>query len=66
MKAVLKVESFSVLSENLSIRGVPTSMTCDITTSLEANQGPIGNFPSVMCKFEASSTYTLRMDFSVK
>ena len=40
---LLKVESFSELIENLIVRGGPTGMICDITNSLEANPGPVGN-----------------------
>jgi len=40
---LLEVESFSVLIENLILRGGPMSTICDIPTSLEANPGPIFN-----------------------
>ena len=40
---LLKVESFSVLTGNQILRGGPTRMIYDITTSLEANPGPIFN-----------------------
>lgn len=36
-----KVYIFSVVVQNLSLRGGPTSMICDITNTLEANHGPI-------------------------
>ena len=34
---------FSVFIENQILRGGPMSMICDITTSLEANSGPVFN-----------------------
>lgn len=34
---LLKVESLSVLTENLILNGGPMSMICDITDSLESN-----------------------------
>ena len=40
---LLKVERFTVITENQILRGVPTIMICDITNSLEANPGPIFN-----------------------
>ena len=50
---LLKVESFSVLAGNLTIRGQPISLICDITNS-------------VIWKLEASSAQTLRKDLTGK
>ena len=57
---LLKGESLSVLIENLSLRGGPNNMVCDITTCFEANCG--------VCALRKSirSAHTLRMDFTVK
>lgn len=63
---LLKVESFSELIENLILRGGPTSMTCETTNSLEPILVQYSTYTSVMCKLEASSAHTLRMDFTVK
>ena len=41
----LRGESFSVLTLYLTLRHVPMSFICDITTHLKANRGKIYNFP---------------------
>ena len=63
---LLKVESVSVLSENLSLRSAPTSVICDTTTTSEPVVVQYSTFTSVMLKLEAFSSQTLRMNFTVK
>lgn len=56
------VHPFSVLTLNL--RRLPTSMTCDITTTFKANRGSNMKLTSsVMWKLEVYCVHTLRMDF---
>ena len=52
-KAVFRErEKVSALILNMSFRQVPVSMTCDITTYLEANHGPVSNFTRVLWLFQ--------------
>ena len=63
---LLKVESFSVLIENPFLKGGPTSMICDITTSLEPIVVQFATHTNVMWKREASSVQTVRTDLTVR
>ena len=63
---LLKEESFSVLTLNLSLAHVPMSTICDITTILEPRVAQYVTYTHVMWKLEASSAQTLRTDFTVK
>lgn len=54
---------FSMLSNNLILRGGPASTICH---SLETNTGSLINFNSLMWTFEASSSNELRINFTVK
>lgn len=63
--SLVEVESFIVLTQkNLILRGGPTSMICNITISLAVNPGPLICIHK--CKTQASSEYTLRMEFTLQ
>ena len=54
-------ERLSQLVLNMSLRRVPSSMICDITTTLEPIVIQYATYSSVIWKHLASSTYTLEM-----
>lgn len=62
--SLLTEESFSVLFLNVSLKRVPTSMICYITTSLESIMVQYAAQTSVKLKLEASSTYTVNFQYS--
>ena len=62
----LTMESFYVLTENLSLRDWPTAMICDVTTSFESIVIRYATYKNMMWKLEACSAHRLRMDFTVK
>ena len=51
LEGCFQVEIFFVLIENQILRSRPASIICDITTSFEANSGPIFNLHK--CDVEA-------------
>ena len=55
--SLLNVYIFSAVVQNLSLRGGPTNMLCDITNTLEADHGPIFSIHNLEA-FVRSSTVT--------